>query len=178
MKPRYVSMLLAGLLLALPSVVNGGELKTDWPLIIHLKDAGVEPPDVTVLPDGTVLLKLKTVDRAKGDLKGTFSEHVTQVYNQADEYGFMPITSYWILKTAHGTIEGYCSGQFNHLAGYNHDIQMHGEVLSVTEAYVDLYRAEVFYKATLGDDHVTFIGTLTIAPRTPLISPRIPRTDP
>jgi hypothetical protein len=167
MKSRCVSVLLAGLLLALPVVVNGGQLDKAWPLIVHLKDAGGEPPAAEVLPDGTILLKVDTVDTAKGDLKGTFSEHITQVYSQADEFGFMAITSYWTLNTPNGTIEGYCSGQFNHLPGFKHDIQMHGEVLSVTGAYVDLYRAEVFYKAALKADHMSMTGTLTIAPRRP-----------
>ena len=46
-----------------------------------------------------------------------------------------------------------------------HVITQHGEVLSVTGAYVGLYQAKVSYQAVLLADHMTISGTITMHQR-------------
>lgn len=132
------------------------------PLRLEFVGIGGGPPNVVVLPDGTVIFKLTAIDGVTGDLTGTLTERVTQVYPVSEEDGLLPISTLWKLETAEGTIEGYYSGKFDHLNDGNHMITEHGEILSVTGAYVDLYQATVSYRAVLGPDHMTISGSLTI----------------
>jgi hypothetical protein len=83
----------------------------------------------------------------------------------SEEDGLLPITTNWKLVSADGTIEGYYSGEFQHMHDGDHIITQHGEVLSVTGAYVGLYQAKVTYHAVLLADHMTASGTMTIYPR-------------
>lgn len=124
--------------------------------------AGGGPPDVTVLGDGTVIFKITVTQSVSGDLSGTLTEAITQVFPASEEEGLLPITTFWKLETADGTMEGYYSGKFRHLSDGSHAITQHGEVLSVTGHYVDFYQAEVSYRAALGADHMTIAGALTI----------------
>ena len=132
------------------------------PLRLEFVGIGGGPPNVEVLPDGIVIFKLTAIDGVTGDLTGTLTERVTQVYPASEEDGLLPISTLWKLETAEGTIEGYYSGKFDHLNDGNHKITQHGEILSVTGAYVDLYQATVSYRAVLGPDHMTISGSLTI----------------
>ena len=77
----------------------------------------------------------------------------------------LPITTTWKLQTATGTIEGYYTGEFQDMRDGSHLLIEHGEVLSVTGAYANLYQAKVSYQAVLLSDHATISGVLTIHPR-------------
>jgi hypothetical protein len=132
------------------------------PLRLEFVGIGGGPPNVEVLPDGTLIFKITVTQAVTGDLTGTLTERITQVYPLSDEDGLLPITTIWKLETSEGTIEGYYSGKFDHLNDGTHRITEHGEVLSVTGAYVDLYQATVSYQAVLGSDHMTTSGSLTI----------------
>lgn len=138
----------------------------DRPVNLQFVAAGVAgPPNVEVLGDGTLIFKVTVFESISGDLTGTLTEKVTQVYPLSEENGLLPITTSWELVTADGTIEGYYSGQFQHMHDGDHNITQHGEVLSVTGAFVNLYQARVSYQAVLQADHMTASGTMTIYPR-------------
>lgn len=136
--------------------------QSNEPLRLEFVGIGGGPPNVVVLGDGTVIFKITAVQGVTGDLTGTLTERITQVYPASDEEGLLPITTLWKLVTPEGTIEGYYTGKFDHLKDGNHMIIEHGEILSVTGVYADLYQATVSYKAVLGPDHMTIAGTLTI----------------
>jgi hypothetical protein len=118
-----------------------------------------------VLSDGTVIFKVTVFETITGDLTGDLTEKITQVYPLSEENGLLPVTTSWSLQTADGTIGGYYSGEFHHMQDGSHLATQHGEVLTVTGAYVDLYQAKVSYQAVLLADHMTVSGTMTILPR-------------
>lgn len=120
---------------------------------------------MVVLSDGTVIFKVTVFESVTGDLSGTLTEKITQVYPLSEEDGLLPITTAWKLVTAEGTIEGYYSGEFQHMRDGDHFITQHGEVLSVTGEYVNLYQGRVSYQAVLGPDHMTVSGTVNIYQR-------------
>lgn len=135
------------------------------PLKLDFVGAGAAgPPSVVVLGDGTLIFKLTAFESVTGDLTGTLTEKITQVYPVTEENGLLPITTSWKLETANGTIEGYYSGLFQHMQSGDHMITQQGEILSVTGAFVNLYQARVQYQAVLLADHMTVSGTLTIHP--------------
>lgn len=135
------------------------------PLNLTFVSAGGGPPDIEVLPDGTLIFKVTVLETISGDLTGTLTERITQVYPLSEENGLLPITTTWTLETADGTISGYYSGLFQHMRDGTHFITEQGEVLSVTGAYVNLYQARVSYRATLLADHMTASGSMTVHPR-------------
>lgn len=159
----FFLILLSAVLLGLPAagVSAGG----NRPLNLQFVGAGGGPPDVVVLSDGTVIFKVTVFESVSGDLSGTLTEKITQVYPLSEEDGLLPITTAWKLVTSEGTIEGYYSGEFQHMRDGDHFITQHGEVLSVTGEYVNLYQARVSYQAVLGADHMTVSGTVNIYPR-------------
>ncbi|HSQ19722.1 MAG TPA: hypothetical protein VLR92_05050, partial [Blastocatellia bacterium] len=160
----FFLVLLSGVLLGLPAA--GVTAAANRPLNLQFVGAGAEgPPDVVVLSDGTVIFKVTVFEAITGDLSGTLTEKITQVYPLSEEDGLLPITTAWKLETTEGTIEGYYSGEFQHMRDGDHFITQHGEVLSVTGEYVNLYQARVSYQAVLGPDHMTVSGTVNIYPR-------------
>lgn len=139
--------------------------QANQPLNLNFVGAGAAgPPSVVVLADGTLIFKITVFENVSGALTGVLTEKATQVYPVTEENGLLPITTSWKLVTTAGTIEGYYSGRFQHMQSGDHMITQQGEVLSVTEAYVDLYQARVEYKAILLPDHMTISGVLTIHP--------------
>ena len=154
-----LSILLAG------SFARSVNAQANQPLNLNFVGAGAAgPPSVVVLGDGTLIFKITAFENVSGDLTGVLTEKITQVYPVTEENGLLPITTSWKLVTAAGTIEGYYSGLFQHTQNGDHIITQHGDVLSVTGAYVGLYQARVEYKAILLPDHMTISGVLTIHP--------------
>jgi hypothetical protein len=155
----FLSVLLSGLPMS-PISAEGNR-----PLQLQFVGAGGGPPNIVDLGDGTRIFKVTVFETVTGDLAGTLTEKVTQVYPVSEENGLLPITTTWKLQTAEGTIEGYYSGEFHHMRDGDHVITQHGEVLSVTGAYVSLYQANASYQAVLLADHMTISGSMTISPR-------------
>jgi hypothetical protein len=135
------------------------------PLHLSFETIGGGPPDVEVLADGTIVFKASPVEGVSGDLTGTLTEHLTQVYNAAEEDGVLPIATIWELVTSSGSMKGYYAGTFVHLQDGTHRIVQVGEVLSVTGAYAELYQAKVVYKGSLNASHMFAEGRITILPR-------------
>jgi hypothetical protein len=134
------------------------------PLKLDFVAAGGGPPSVVVV-DGTVIFKITAIESVSGDLTGTLTESITQVYPLTDEEGLLPITTSWTLQTSAGTIKGYYTGTFMHMQDGTHLITQHGEILSVTGEYADLFQATVLYQAVLQADHMTVAGTIAIHSR-------------
>ena len=155
----FLSVLLSGL------TTGPVSAQANRPINLQFEAAGGGPPNIVVLGDGTLIFKITVFESVTGDLAGTLTEKVTQVYPSSEENGLLPITTTWKLETADGTIEGYYSGEFKHMHDGTHFITQHGEVLSVTGAYVNLYQAKVSYQAVLLADHMTASGAMTINPR-------------
>jgi len=148
-------------------------------LTLRFTAAPAEPP--TIEPAGdTVVFKVNAVGKVTGDLDGTLSERVTQIAGGGVNYPIAPvnkvepITTFFTIKTSTGTIEGYFWGTFYYPAqGYpDATVRQHGQVLSVTPAYANLYLAEVYYDGVVdfeikGDTQIPLgdSGTLVIAPR-------------
>jgi hypothetical protein len=135
------------------------------PLKLDIVATGGGPPNIELLADGTLIFKVGVIQSVSGDLTGTLTENITQVYPLADEDGLLPITTSFTLVTSAGTIKGYYTGTFMHMQDGTHMITEHGEILSVTGDYVDLYQAKVLYQGVLLADHMTASGTITIQPR-------------
>ncbi len=167
---KFLNHLVKISLLAILSLVLLGSFgrsvnaQVNQPLKLDFVGAGGGPPSVVVLGDGTLIFKITVFESVTGDLTGTLTEKITQVYPVTEENGLLPITTSWKLVTADGTIEGYYSGLFQHMQNGDHFITQQGEVLSVTPAYVNLYQARVSYQAVLLGDHMTVSGIMTIHP--------------
>ncbi len=137
-----------------------------------------QPPTLDFTADGQILVfKVNPVGTVTGDLEGTFVQRITQV-EPTDEVPainlLQEIATFFTIETEEGVIEGYYSGPFYFSEETFPDpvSHQHGQILSVTSAYADLYLADVFYDGvvdyeevdgkpfTVGDH-----GTLIIAPR-------------
>ena len=123
------------------------------------------------------VFKVNPVGTVTGDLEGTFSERITQV-EPADEVPainlLQEIATFFTIETEEGVIEGYYSGPFYFPEDTFPDpvSHQHGQVLSVTAAYADLYLADVFYDGMVDYEEVDGnlfalgdSGTLIITPR-------------
>jgi hypothetical protein len=66
-----------------PSVMADGNRTLDLEFVA----AGGGPPDVVVLGDGTVIFKITVTQNVSGDLSGTLTEKLTQVFPASEEEG-------------------------------------------------------------------------------------------
>lgn len=163
---RTVSVLL-GLLLAVPFSASWAQ-SPNRPVVLKHADATIVGFSSEVLPDGTAILKFDATVPVTGDLTGTLTERITLVVPPVNQAALVPITTFWKLELTapeSGTIEGYYSGLNRTLKDLSQSITQQGEVLSVTGAYLNLYRATILHNATLGPPP-TFsqTGTLTLLP--------------
>lgn len=156
---RFLGILAIGLAaLAVPVPATAGP-----PLNLTFEELGGGPPEIEVV-DGTVVFKITPVQSVSGDLTGTLTEKITQVFPAWDD-DHTPIAAIWTLETPDGTIEGSYSGTFQHLPDGSHLILQRGTVLSVTGAYADLFLARVNYRAVLAPNHFNIAGRMSIVPR-------------
>ena len=154
------------LLLSINLLTGQIQAQTAELLIVRIGEGvGGGPPLVTVV-NGKTLFKTNPVSSVSGSIQGELSERIIQVFVESQGDGLLPITTFFKIKTAKGVIEGYYSGFFNHRSDGSHFIEQRGEILIVPPAYIQLYRAEVFYQANLSPDHLTLSkASLMIAPR-------------
>lgn len=160
-----ISFLALAAVATMMMVNNPASAQSSQPLKLDFVAAGGGPPIVEVLPDGTLVFEITAIESVTGGLTGTLTEDITQVYPLADEDGLLPITTLFTLQTSAGTLKGYYSGTFMHKHDGTHLITQHGEILSVTGAYADLYQATVLYRGVLSADHMTISGRISIHSR-------------
>ena len=146
-------------------------------LTLQVSAAPAGPPTIGKTPEGWDLFKVNPVGNVTGDLEGAFSQRITQIDPCSDcieVNQFIPITAFFTIETDEGMLEGYYSGTFysTEASFPDHLVRVHGQILSVTPAYADLYLADVYYDGIvdfetidgatipLGDS-----GTMIISPR-------------
>jgi hypothetical protein len=171
-------VLLFGMIVTHWSVSAQDALPSRHILQLQFSAAPSGPP--TVEPVGSIaVFKIDPKGEVKGDLEGTFTEHITQLDTDINATtipvnSLQDITTFFSIKTNDGTIEGYFYGAFYFPEEANGDavVQQHGHVLSVTGAYANLYMADVIYEGVVDFKEVNGAsigvgdsGTLLIAPR-------------
>jgi hypothetical protein len=154
------------------------ELPSRHVLELQFTAAPTEPP--TFEDAGDVgIFKINPVGTVTGDLEGAFSQHITQVdpvvlEDTSPVNLLIDITTFFTIETEEGVIEGYYTGAFYNPEAIQPDVvaRQHGQVLSVTAAYADLYLADVYYEGTVDFEEVDGeaialgdSGTIVIAPR-------------
>ena len=179
-RSRMTGTMLAVLLLALTCTLGPTSAQDEPPLkVMTLQFSAVltEPPTLEDTGDGRVVFKVNPVGTVTGDLEGTFSQRVIQVepVDALPAINLLQETAaFFTIETDEGVIEGYYSGPFYFPEDTFPDavVRQHGQVLSVTAAYADLYLADVFYDGLVDLEEVEGnlvplgdSGTLVIAPR-------------
>jgi transcriptional regulator with XRE-family HTH domain len=144
-------------------------------LTMHFESAAIAPSTSEILADNRMLCKIQAAGRLTGDLSGHLRQDIVQLSpRQSDSREpLVPTTTQFIIETADGVVKGYCTGFFSEAQdGTYAKMQQHGQVLSVTAAYADLFAANVFYRSEIplvkgagGNEGSQDRGTLTIAPR-------------
>ncbi len=140
-------------------------------LVMRIQSAPIDSPRSEFLDDGRMLCKIFGQGQVVGHLEGMITQeytHLGEAAPQTPRY----ISVFFSIDTPLGTIKGYYSGFTTQARnGRDEQVRMHGQVLSVTTAYVDLFQAEVFYEGgiyypgTEGAHGVFERGILTILPR-------------
>lgn len=175
---RYLSFAI-GLVLAVslgsavgvPVLAQDGEvvepLELSQPLIVNYNLAPAGPPVIESLSDGRRIFRLDAAGQVSGALEGTISGTVTQ----AQTPGYEPITNTFVIETEDGRVEGYLTGTYHPQLDDNLDgiseLVLHGQVLSVTGKYADLFLAQVFVRSEVnvsGGMGTEEVGEMTIAP--------------
>ena len=129
-------------------------------LTLHISSAPTEPPTVDVLTDGSNLFRINPVGSVTGDLEGSFAQRITQVDSCSNcdpaVNQLIPITAFFTIETGEGSIEGYYSGAFYSTEESFPDqlVKAHGQILSVTAAYADLYLADVYYDGVVDFEEI------------------------
>ena len=129
-------------------------------LTLHISAAPTEPPIIDDLGDDWTLFHVNPAGSVTGDLEGTYTQRITQETPcstcDAAVNQLQPITAFFTIETDEGSIEGYYSGAFYSTEESFPDnyIRVHGQILSVTAAYADLYLADVYYDGIVDFEEV------------------------
>jgi transcriptional regulator with XRE-family HTH domain len=140
-------------------------------MVCSLQTAAVAPGTSEILPDSRMLCKLQSAGKLWGDLSGWLRQEITELSRKIGDENdnFSPVTTLFTIETADGVVKGYYTGFFTEAEDGTHaKVQQHGQVTSVTPAYVDLFMANVFYRGEVplvNQEGVADRGTITIAPR-------------
>ena len=142
---------------------NGGRA---MPLTIQFSTVPQAEPVVEQFRN-QIIFKIETSGDVTGDFEGKLTQRITQVA-PLPEPALEPITTFFSIETDKGTIEGYYSGYF-YLPGADQDaqVQQHGQVLSVTGQYADLYLANVYMNSVVNIENGAGVGdsgSMTIVP--------------
>jgi hypothetical protein len=142
-------------------------------LVMRIQGAPIDSPRSECLSDGRLLCKIYTRGQIAGHLEGVISQEVTHL-DKNPQRRDVPryITSCFNIETTVGTIKGYYAG-FTTMArnGKDEQVRMHGQILTVAPAYVDLFQADVFYEGGIYyagaplERGVFERGIMTILPR-------------
>ena len=136
------------------------------PLIATFKSVPTAEP-VFENPPRQIVFKITTSGELTGDLNGTLTQQITQVVPDP-EPSLEPITAFFTIETATGKIEGYATGSFYiPKPGDNATVTQHGQVISVTGEYANLYLADVYLDSTVTIENgagVAAEGSISIVP--------------
>ncbi|NDJ78705.1 MAG: hypothetical protein GYB65_20845 [Chloroflexi bacterium] len=172
---RLVSLIIIGVIvLALTGLATAQEPDMTTPL--ELDDAPLElefsigaagPPTIEPLSDGRVVFKINAEGPVTGALEGTMRSAITEVNPDPPVYQGIGIT--FTIETENGMLEGFYSGTIYHPTDAPiATVSGHGQILSVSGAYADLFLADVLVSSEVQfeDGRSTGeSGTLTITPR-------------
>lgn len=143
-------------------------LDLNQPLVLDYNLVPAGPPTFENLTDGRRVFRLDAAGSASRDLEGTINGAITQ----AQIPGYEQITNTFSIETDEGSIKGYLVGTYHPVLDDNLDgtstVRMHGQILSVTGVYADLFLAEVHTRSEVsisGGIGSEEIGTMTIMPR-------------
>jgi hypothetical protein len=137
------------------------------PIVLETSLSIPGPPTVEPLADGRVLFKINAEGPVSGDLEGVIRLSVTQT-NLASSMEAM--SAMFTIETDQGTLEGYYVGVVypGEHGGTIRGIG-HGQILSVSRVYADLFLADVYDmgQVQLGEDGIALgsSSTMTITAR-------------
>jgi hypothetical protein len=118
-------------------------------------------------PPRQIVFNITTSGDLTGDLSGTLTQHITQVVPDP-EPALEPITALFTIETSKGKIEGYLSGSFyTPQPGDNATMMQHGQIISVTGDYANLYLADVYLDCVVTMENgigVAAEGNISIVP--------------
>jgi hypothetical protein len=138
------------------------------PIVLEFDIVAAGPPTISPLDDGRVLFKINAEGSVTGEGRnGTMRSSITEVNPNQPVYQGIAIT--FTIESDDGTIEGYYAGSIYHpIDGPIANVSATGKILSVSEAYADLFLADIVVvsKVQFADGRsVGETGTLTISPR-------------
>ncbi|HVU09868.1 MAG TPA: hypothetical protein VHD90_01270 [Phototrophicaceae bacterium] len=138
--------------------------KVERPLTLTYQSTPTADP---TLDNG--IFQLSATGDLSGDLTGTYTQNITQLCGCVTENPLSPIDNLFTIKTADGMLMGYIVGSYYQAAAdsASADYVGHGQILSVSGNYADLYLADVYLNATVklvDGNGVSDAGTLTITP--------------
>lgn len=172
-------ILLLGLFTAIGPVIAQDQPSALSPDVLTIQFSAVapDPPTIEEAQD-MFIFKIIPIGPVTGDLVGTLTQHITFVDPMAlGPYVpnlHIPITTFFEIETDEGIIEGYYAGVHYHQEDTFPDaiVIQHGQILSATSAYADLYLADIYYDGVVDYEEIdgNYIGvgdsgTLIIVPR-------------
>lgn len=114
------------------------------PLVLEFFVGAAGPPDFEPLTDGRLVFKVEAEGSVSGAFEGTMRSAITEVNPDPPIFQGLSIT--FTIETEDGVLEGYYTGTIYHpepdapIA----TVHAHGQILSVSGAYADLFLADVF----------------------------------
>jgi transcriptional regulator with XRE-family HTH domain len=118
-------------------------------LTAHFHSAPIDSPISETLQDGRQLCKIFAKGRIAGAIEGIVQQEVTQLHYKSDQPSSIVRTAVLFhIETEKGTIKGCCAGFMtgNRETG-SERTTLQGKIYSVTNAYIDLLLADVYYES-------------------------------
>ncbi len=146
-----------------PALLSNRLLTARW------HGAPVDSPRLERLNDGRELCTIYTAGRITGGVNGTIHQEVTQLIKMLDPQTCLiaTIAVLFTIVTDTGRIKGSCSGYTTRKDETNNlYADLHGKICAVTDAYADLFLAEIHYESEviMAPYGIKAHGTLTIVP--------------
>jgi hypothetical protein len=133
----------------------------------------IRSPRSECLEDGRQLCSIAGMGHVSGDFSGAVTQEITHF--KTGSVSLSPVvymTVVYEVTTDAGSLKGYYAGfSTDRQDGKVDHLRMHGQVLSVTVAYIDLFMADIFYDGAIfypgatTERAILEQGTLTILPR-------------
>jgi hypothetical protein len=176
---RIQALFITLILLALTGLVTAQEQEITEALALSNRPVVIEifaapgAPTIEPLADGRVVFKISDEGPVSGDLEGTIRQSITQT--QGVTIHMEAMSAMFTIETDQGTLEGYYVGTIHpegaRLMGEGAETVIgmgHGQILSVSGAYADLFLADVYLTGELRFSHgraTSSSSTMTITAR-------------